>query len=277
MPLPAELKPQSKSRIMDLVQQAGLDVADWPNYANGSSNPGANPKYCYEWALKEPGKLVVCNLWYRNMVETRDGAVEQRLMLRDSGDNKETNATRRERRSRMASLLSDAFRESLPVRVIVLDGQTRYETTDSKAKIKARALDPVAWAVTSIDASTGAVTLRRGVAPQRYSDQFSLPTPADGDATQRTATVTMRNRSTAVRLHVLCRAKGKCEYCNEAGFQLADGSVFLETHHIIPLSENGADSVENVVALCPNHHREAHYGQNAIAMRETLLANVRST
>ena len=34
----------------------------------------------------------------------------------------------------------------------------------------------------------------------------------------------------------------------------------METHHIVPLSEGGSDGDDNVAALCPNHHREAHYG-----------------
>jgi 5-methylcytosine-specific restriction enzyme A len=26
------------------------------------------------------------------------------------------------------------------------------------------------------------------------------------------------------------------------------------------LASGGADEIENVIALCPNHHREAHFG-----------------
>ena len=49
------------------------------------------------------------------------------------------------------------------------------------------------------------------------------------------------------------------------------GEVFLETHHIVPLSEGGADSVKNAAAVCPNHHREAHYGASAAVIRDFLL------
>jgi 5-methylcytosine-specific restriction protein A len=34
----------------------------------------------------------------------------------------------------------------------------------------------------------------------------------------------------------------------------------LEVHHKKQLSEGGEDTVENAIALCPNCHREAHYG-----------------
>lgn len=60
----------------------------------------------------------------------------------------------------------------------------------------------------------------------------------------------------------LSRAKGTCEQCGEnAPFKRkADESPYLEVHHIVPLSENGDDTVDNTVALCPNCHRFSHYG-----------------
>lgn len=69
-------------------------------------------------------------------------------------------------------------------------------------------------------------------------------------------------RNPDVIVEVLKRAKGKCEYCgNDAPFIRAkDGSPYLEIHHWIPLSENGDDTVENAAAVCPNCHRELHYG-----------------
>ena len=55
---------------------------------------------------------------------------------------------------------------------------------------------------------------------------------------------------------------------------MANGKVYLETHHVVPLHEKGPDSVSNVVALCPNHHREAHHGKNRAQIREQLLAKL---
>lgn len=54
------------------------------------------------------------------------------------------------------------------------------------------------------------------------------------------------------------------------------GSIYVETHHIIPLSEDGLDSEGNVVAICPNHHREAHHGQQKADMRQLLIQRVAS-
>ncbi len=55
------------------------------------------------------------------------------------------------------------------------------------------------------------------------------------------------------------RAGGKCQLCvKEAPFDKKNGEPYLETHHIVWLSEGGHDVIENTVALCPNCHRKMH-------------------
>jgi 5-methylcytosine-specific restriction protein A len=70
-------------------------------------------------------------------------------------------------------------------------------------------------------------------------------------------------RNPLVILEALERAKGVCEKCRKpAPFQRAsDGSPFLEIHYTIPLRSGGPDSVDNVLALCPNCHRFEHHGR----------------
>lgn len=77
-------------------------------------------------------------------------------------------------------------------------------------------------------------------------------------------------RDQHVRDAVLQRARGVCEYCCNPGFTCSNDSPYLETHHIIALSEDGRDRLTNVIALCANHHREAHFG----ARRERLEAEM---
>ncbi|CCI14681.1 hypothetical protein MICAE_40005 [Microcystis aeruginosa PCC 9806] len=67
-------------------------------------------------------------------------------------------------------------------------------------------------------------------------------------------------RDNKVRKFVLNRAGGQCEYCGKIGFEIKDNKYYIETHHIIALENNGKDTIDNVIGLCPNHHREAHYG-----------------
>lgn len=74
-------------------------------------------------------------------------------------------------------------------------------------------------------------------------------------------TTTYRRRNPDVVAEVLARANGICECCKkEAPFYKKDGTPFLEVHHIKFLSEDGEDSIENAEALCPNCHREKHFG-----------------
>jgi len=55
------------------------------------------------------------------------------------------------------------------------------------------------------------------------------------------------------------RANGYCQLCNNPSpFSKKNGEPFLEIHHIIWLSNGGADSIDNTVALCPNCHRKMH-------------------
>jgi len=75
------------------------------------------------------------------------------------------------------------------------------------------------------------------------------------------------SRSPHVVAQALFRAQGKCEKCgkNAPFLRKSNGTPYLEVHHKIPLSEqnnndSSLDTLENVLALCPNCHRKAHFG-----------------
>lgn len=72
-------------------------------------------------------------------------------------------------------------------------------------------------------------------------------------------------RNPDVAAEVLVRANGFCERCvREAPFTRAkDGSPYLEVHHKVRLADGGEDTVQNAIALCPNCHRELHFGELA--------------
>jgi 5-methylcytosine-specific restriction endonuclease McrA len=61
---------------------------------------------------------------------------------------------------------------------------------------------------------------------------------------------------------VLYRASGICRGCKKpAPFRsIATREPYLEVHHIIQLANDGEDTIENAIALCPNCHRKAHFG-----------------
>lgn len=74
------------------------------------------------------------------------------------------------------------------------------------------------------------------------------------------ATVFLRNP--VVVAEVLSRAQGRCEKCLQpAPFRrTSDGSPYLEVHHRVRLADGGEDTLSNAIALCPNCHRQAHFG-----------------
>lgn len=60
-------------------------------------------------------------------------------------------------------------------------------------------------------------------------------------------------------VYALRRARGRCELCAQpAPFTTHDGQPFLEVHHVVHLARDGADEIDNMVALCPNCHRRMH-------------------
>ena len=69
-------------------------------------------------------------------------------------------------------------------------------------------------------------------------------------------------RNADVITEVLLRANGICEKCNNNApfIRKKDNSPYLEVHHTITLSNGGEDSIENAIAICPNCHRELHFG-----------------
>lgn len=78
-------------------------------------------------------------------------------------------------------------------------------------------------------------------------------------------------RSDAIRVYVLRRANGICEACGKhAPFRTDSGRPYLEPHHIRRLSDGGPDDLRWVIALCPNCHRRAHYGEGKDRLNQRL-------
>ena len=86
---------------------------------------------------------------------------------------------------------------------------------------------------------------------------------AAADPTPKTtmASTKVYQRNVDVVAEVLFRAQGTCGACSTPApfLRRADGTPYLEVQHTRP-AQNGPDTVENAVALCPNCHRRAHHG-----------------
>lgn len=124
--------------------------------------------------------------------------------------------------------------------------------------------------VSTEEALRGRVTHR--VKPVAYAlDDIGEP-PEGMEQPDRALQVTSGyRRDSKVRAFAVRRAKGCCELCGEAGFITANGRPYLEAHHIISLANAGPDTVMNVIALCPKHHRQAHFGEDAEMLEVQML------
>ena len=75
-------------------------------------------------------------------------------------------------------------------------------------------------------------------------------------------TVVDYNRSQDVIDTTLSRANGVCEKCNKNApfIKKKDNTPYLEVHHKVMLADGGEDTIKNTIAVCPNCHRELHFG-----------------
>ena len=110
----------------------------------------------------------------------------------------------------------------------------------------------------------------------RLKDKRYVEPPKGQRTVQSQSTaVTQHKRDPNVKAWVLQNAKGICESCCEPSpFESYSGEPFLEVHHLRRLADKGSDTVTNAVALCPNCHRELHYGRNQEAKLQAMYARI---
>jgi 5-methylcytosine-specific restriction enzyme A len=119
------------------------------------------------------------------------------------------------------------------------------------------------------------VIKKRKPAERSAIDDLDQPPPDGNEFPNRVQISASRfKRNGKVRARVIKMAKGKCEYCENQGFLMACDHHYIEAHHIINLAKQGPDTVNNVIALCPTHHREAHYGKNAEALEKEFILKI---
>ncbi len=76
---------------------------------------------------------------------------------------------------------------------------------------------------------------------------------------ERDVVVKQISRDPYIAEYAKKKANGICQLCAQpAPFKDKNGKPYLESHHIIWLSQGGTDSIDNTVALCPNCHKKMH-------------------
>lgn len=270
----ADIRPHESLRVMDLAKEAGVNVSDWKNYRHGDTRAAANPKYCYEWCFIEANTVVVLNLWHREM-EHRDEFVWRALNLRNSAD-RETKPNRKRRALDMDRAIWIAFTEGLPVRVIVLEGTRPGPTDPSQKGLRAskRLLDPISWAVSDYELSSGRCTITRGAVPEKHTDDDDSDGEQGFEGAAKWRYVIHRSRERRLRHRKLQEAKrinnGRlvCEV-RGCGFDFAErygeiGIDYAQVHHKERLSaaphEGWNVALKELAVVCANCHSMIHRG-----------------
>lgn len=309
------LRPTGKWMIIDCVQQAGIDVFAWSVRGDGQAValPQSNGGYCYEWSFRSSnGNILLLCVWFEELQVDNQGRIFFSRNLKMYAENliqqlekvpKNRNRTIKDARISRAghfhSTIQLAHLNAIPVRVVIVSGAVREsdEIDPGIDRAIGRYLDDEFWHVEGFNDDTGAFILVRGDnshqtlasvdpidgmphIPEKYEfvdarkivDQFHIET--------RPSTYTyqgiQRYRDPNVRAIVLARSKGICELTMAPGFRMENGGTYLETHHIIPLCEGGSDTVENVIALSADAHRQAHYALNRDELRQRCLEIIRT-
>lgn len=82
-------------------------------------------------------------------------------------------------------------------------------------------------------------------------------------------------RDPEVAAWALKNSRGICECCGSPSpFAKVDGNFYLEVHHLKRLADGGSDTITNTVAVCPNCHRELHYGENKEIILDGLYQSI---
>jgi 5-methylcytosine-specific restriction protein A len=65
----------------------------------------------------------------------------------------------------------------------------------------------------------------------------------------------------------------KCQICNTT-IRKKDGSFYVEAAHIVPKHQRGPETPDNILLLCPNHHKEFDLGETTIHKHDTKIIEI---
>lgn len=75
-----------------------------------------------------------------------------------------------------------------------------------------------------------------------------------------------RNNKTVAQLKIL--REFKCQICSTSILK-KDGTRYVEAAHIDAKSDKGPETPENLIILCPNHHKEFDFGNRKVLKRSS--------
>jgi len=280
-----QLKPTKHTNVIEVVKAAGIDVAEWEFKKNGEriANPSVNQSKIYRWSFggdEEPSLLFI---WHDSLTEDEQGHITYRNNLTKyidhlaniaSGVEKGNSNTARLRLER-ARLFREAVRQLYNSQkgcrvALLIPHSTESKEEDDTKSVKYRELDSEFWYVHHYDVFTGDIELIRGVQPRPHVEVVTFDDIYDPPKKKFSSGYSF-HRSIEVKVKVLQRSGGRCEYCGQYGFKTPNDAYYLEVHHVVPLRYEGPDELWNTVALCADHHKQAHFGMSRTDILRGLL------
>lgn len=243
------LRPSAKRTVMELVEEAGINVDDW-RYVNGQPyrTPASNPNYCYDWSFGSPQQGYVLSVWHRSLAERKGRIVYEcdsgthtrklRQELARSGltETQRRSVLKRVRRSEaFEAAVKDSFYSGRPLKLILNLGniQEAEEIADAKASVSERELDTEPWFVHSWADGDGLIV--RGEPPQTLaagpSEDDGPPESPGEDDTWREGQIRVRQGQAGFRAKLLDAYGRRCAVTRTILEPL------LEAAHIVPHAE----------------------------------------
>lgn len=264
----ADLEPTTKQTVTQITQKLGL----------------AMPSQ-YDWSFNDPATGThLLNIWHADMIE-ENGEI---YFIDDSAGWADRNrasavTVQLNRASAVTSLILTTYYTKQPVHVAILKGVRKQIKERDASEAHQRELDDVLWYPhhRGVDGRIRVVRGKRQAAdfdPQAELNvqipEKPLPVPAPPIKVERRGTATFERDSEVIKAAKRRAADGCCELCGNEGFRTPGGGFYLEGHHVIPLNCGGLDDVRNVVAICADDHRRAHYGEDRHVLRDRMIWDV---
>lgn len=262
-----QLRPTTKTNVIELLRHVGHDVSHWSFRADGSpvKVPAANGAYCYDWAFGyEREGLVLC-VWHRSL-QALSERLEYRENLRKLGEelsaiastsaspSSDRNRARKQasRAYRFDSLVRQAYERVLPVALIINEGSIadREKLGEGASHVAKRALDPERWYVHQYDVATGDCLLVRGI--KASCDLVEVGNDNEDDRgpedRRQMAAISVRRGQQDFREQLLAAWQRRCVV---TGCQIVG---LLEAAHISPHSEGTDYRTSNGLLLRADIH-----------------------
>ena len=267
----ADLRPITKSAVIDLVERAGINIEDWyvDEHNKPVPHPRSNPRYCYNWSFGTAREGFVLCVWHQQLKTSASAVIFDENLLEHglhkqaaAQDHQDENIRRRAqahaRRSfAFAEACEMSYLKGSPLRVIINDGSKKErEDLDESSVVLQRELDSELWYVHRYDNKSGDCLIVRGVRPgQDKTDaddtDYAAESHADSleaDDKRRQIEIWVRQKQGPFR-EMLLTAYGR--KCTVTGTRVVET---LEAAHIIPHAEGANYRPENGLLLRADIH-----------------------